>query len=258
MIASATGVAALALSAETTRISGEVDTLITPAPFTFGIWGVLLGIELFRIIFPRAFRCEGRDSRGKRTYGWDPTKPRRSLRTATILIGAWPYFFVLHPILTTFFPSVVILALALYFAARAKSLGPYARSAGPLSPLISWLTTATILNISVWLKGDYGWADSEVAAAFVLALIPIVAALGSYLSRDWLLALGLTWPLIGIIVSKQSVAAIVYLASIPVVTLLFWGRGSKYLLIPKNLSAAQKAQRVRVSAGLPPKPDATL
>lgn len=206
-----------------TENSNSVVTLITPANWAFAIWVPIFLILGVVAIFPQWIKFEGMSGEGIRTSEWvESPDTRYWLMVCFALLGSWGYIFNLRPVLGSYFPSVSNIGLALYTAIAAKGTNSYGRSAGPLSPLIGWLTCATAVNIAVWLKADFGLADSDFLAGVVLFAVGILACVACYLNHDWLYLLVILFTLVAIYARTGSAVPLVAAAFTVVGSVVAW------------------------------------
>lgn len=176
--------------------SDAVVTLITPVNEAFAIWALIFLILAAVTFVPQWIKFDGMIAGGIKTKMWlESDYTRYWLMLCFGLLGSWGYIFNLRPSLNSYFPSVCIIALALYTAILAKGTNSYSRSAGPLSLLIVWLSWATAVNIAVWLKADFGVEDNEWLAAGTMLALVAVTILACYFNKDWVFLLGTVYVL---------------------------------------------------------------
>jgi benzodiazapine receptor len=204
--------------------SGEVSdmypTLVTPAGFTFSIWGV---IYVFLLVFA-VYQAlpKNRDQ---------PFLGQIGLLFA--LSGLWniSWLFLWHYEMVTY-------SLVLMFALLATLIGVYLRlGVGraavslkemvlvhfPFSVYLGWISIATIANVSVALvaAGWDGWGIEPVTWAVIIICVALLLSLAMLATRkDIAYSFVVVWALVGIL-EKQSENQTIVLASEIGIVLLF-------------------------------------
>jgi benzodiazapine receptor len=204
--------------------SGEVSdmypTLITPAGFTFSIWGI---IYVFLLVFA-VYQAlpKNRDQ---------PFLGQIGLLFA--LSGLWniSWLFLWHYEMVTY-------SLVLMFALLATLIGVYLRlGVGraavslkemvlvhfPFSVYLGWISIATIANVSVALvaAGWDGWGIEPVTWAVIIICVALLLSLAMLATRkDIAYSFVVVWALVGIL-EKQSENQTIVLASEIGIVLLF-------------------------------------
>jgi benzodiazapine receptor len=204
--------------------SGEVSdmypTLITPAGFTFSIWGI---IYVFLLVFA-VYQAlpKNRDQ---------PFLGQIGLLFA--LSGLWniSWLFLWHYEMVTY-------SLVLMFALLTTLIGVYLRlGVGraavslkemvlvhfPFSVYLGWISIATIANVSVALvaAGWDGWGIEPVTWAVIIICVALLLSLAMLATRkDIAYSFVVVWALVGIL-EKQSENQTIVLASEIGIVLLF-------------------------------------
>jgi len=177
-------------------MSARHPTLLTPAGWAFGIWGVIFsGLTLYAIwqALPR--------QRGAPL----PAALNPPLTLAVLATTAWTLVFSYGHIVGSLLVMLTLLALLAVAYARARPLvqaGAAPAWATFFLPLfLGWIMLATVLNVIFGLRDGLGWQWSAGASeAGAYALLAVAAGLGAALAwraHDPLLPLPLAWGLLG-------------------------------------------------------------
>jgi len=158
------------------EVSGRYDTLLTPAGYAFGIWGLIyLGLIIFAIyqlldLFNKKF-----DNSYVLDIGW-------WFVVANLANAVWVVAFVHHQIGLS-----VIIMLVIFFSllkivlntnmerwdAPVKIIGFLW---WPISAYYGWINVALIVNLAAWLT-SIGWYGSPLSATVWAILMLFVAGL---------------------------------------------------------------------------------
>jgi len=204
--------------------SGEVSdlypTLITPAGFTFSIWGIIYMLLLVFIVYQAL--PKNRDQPFLRQIG-----------LLFALSGACniSWLFLWHY-------EIITYSLVLMFALLATLIGVYLRlGIGrvavslkemmfvhlPFSVYLGWISIATIANVSVALTaaGWDGWGIEPVTWAVVIICVALLLSLAMLAARkDIAFSFVVAWALIGILAKQGGNETIVLASEIGIVLLL--------------------------------------
>ncbi len=183
----------LPLNGQTTgEISNKLDVLITPAGFTFSIWSliyILCAIWIIRQI-----------PSGRRQLDFY-RKASPLFILSNLLNSAW--IFVWH--YEQFFASVIVMIallltlIALYITIKNEKHDLL--DILPFSIYLGWISVATIVNISYYLKyiGWGGFALSDTVWTIIMLFIAAALALYfRYKEADWFYPLVFIWAFFGI------------------------------------------------------------
>lgn len=198
----------------TAAVSDNNQTLITPAGYTFAIWGiiyVLLGVFVVYQALPRE-----RNSDYQRKIGW-------FFVLSSILNIAWIFVWQTENLVLS-----VLLIFALLFSliaiylrlnigrAKVKTSQRLAVHV-PFSVYLGWITIASIANVAVALT-SYNWdgfgVSYEVWAVIVVAVALVITLLMLVIRKDVAFALVTIWALIGIGASQSNNPNIVLVTEI--------------------------------------------
>jgi hypothetical protein len=184
-------------------ISDKYTTLVTPAGFTFAIWGIiytLLAVFTVYQLLPR-----NRDK---------PFLSQIGLLFALSSILNVSWLFLWHYDMITYslvlmlalLTSLILIYTRLDIGRAAVSLKERVCVHLPFSVYLGWISIATIANVSVALTAaewdGLGIADSTWAVAIIaVALVLTLAVLAT--RRDVAFSLVVVWALVGIL-SKQG------------------------------------------------------
>jgi hypothetical protein len=183
-------------------VSNQYPTLITPAGYAFSIWGIIyLSIIIYAIV-------QILPSQQKRQIYNQLTWP---LTATSMLTIAWLISFSFEYIALSvlIILGMLLTAIILFGKAKQAVLRDEARFwvAIPFALYIAWLSVATIVNTSVWLK-DMGWQGGSLGETpwtiGMLCVVLIVGIVISYTFRDIVYPLVISWAAIAIYVARQN------------------------------------------------------
>jgi hypothetical protein len=185
------------------EVSDMYPTLVTPAGFTFSIWGVIYTLLLLFTVYQ--LLPKNRD------------KP--FLQQVGVLFGLssvfnvcwlflWHYELVTYSLVLMFalLATLIWTYLRLGIGKTAVSLKEMALVHLPFSVYLGWISIATIANVSVALTavGWDGWGIPDATWAVLIICVALVLTLAMLATRkDLAFSLVVVWALVGIL-SKQS------------------------------------------------------
>ncbi len=206
------------------KTSGEVSdmfpTLITPAGFTFSIWGIIYTLLLIFIIYQALPRNSEQ-----------PFLRQISLLFALSGVLNIFWLFLWHYELITF-------SLPLMFALLGSLIAIYLRlNIGkgevplkerlcvhvPFSVYLGWITVASIANAAVALTAagwDGGGIEQTTWAVLVIAVALLITLIGVVTRKDAAYSLVIVWALIGITVKQIENQTIVLTAEAAIAVIL--------------------------------------
>ncbi|NLB38299.1 MAG: tryptophan-rich sensory protein [Clostridiales bacterium] len=177
-------------------VSDRYDTLITPAPFAFSIWGVLYVLLLATLLF--LLIRHKTESVGRVVDQISPL-----FWVSSVMNIAWIVAFSYEQIGLS---TVLILGLAVSLALinlRLKSASGMAARLGGLTFGLynGWLLIATFVNVAAWLV-KAGWDGFGLAPATWTLIILVLALVGTlviqFSLRNAALTLPIAWAYYGI------------------------------------------------------------
>jgi hypothetical protein len=192
-------------------------TAVSPAPFTFTIWLPIFLGSLALGVF-QALPSKRGDAR------LDAIAP--PLVSAFLLNGLTGFVAIgvsVLVIIALLAALVWTFTVMIRFETGDRKFNLFVRA--PILIFFSWISVATIVNISQWLV-SLGWSGFGVpAAAWAAGLILVAAGIGAGLVRRYqnitLYALVLVWAFVGIVAVKPS-SLPVLAASVIGTVLLIW------------------------------------
>jgi benzodiazapine receptor len=184
-------------------VSDMYPTLVTPAGFTFAIWGVIYTLLALFVVY-QAF----------------PTnRDKPFLSQVGLLFGLssvcnvcwlflWHYDLITYSLvlMLALLASLILIYRRLDIGRAAVSLKERALVHLPFSVYLGWISIATIANVSVALTavGWDGWGIPDATWAVVIIAVALVLTLAILATRkDVAFSLVVVWALVGIL-SKQS------------------------------------------------------
>jgi translocator protein len=193
-------------------VSDKYPTLVTPAGFTFAIWGVIYALLLLFVVYQ--VLPKNRDKPFLSRIG--VLFALSSLFNVCWLF-LWHYNLITYSLVLMFalLASLIWIYLRLDIGRRAVSLKEMAFVHLPFSVYLGWISIATIANVSVALTavGWDGWGIEASTWAVVIVCVALLLSLAMLASRrDIAFSFVVVWALIGIL-SKQGEQQSVVLAS---------------------------------------------
>ncbi len=217
---------ALPLGGQTApEISAKYPTLFTPAGFTFSIWSVIY-LSLLGFVIYQALPVQRTSPVIARLDGW--FKVNCLLNAAWIFV--WHYDMLLLSLVCMFGILTTLLVIYRMLATTRKDVRWEKRIliALPFSLYLSWITVATIANISLVQVGQgwEAWLLSEVTWTWVkLALAGAVCAGVVLWRHDVAFALVFVWAAYGIYANQGESPAVagaaITLAGVGLLLVLF-------------------------------------
>ncbi|OSX55464.1 TspO/MBR family protein [Anoxybacillus ayderensis] len=194
----------LPLNGQTTgEISRKADVLFTPAGYVFSIWGFIY--VLLAIWILRQFPSSRRDLPIYR-QAFVPFVVSCILNALWIVVWHYEYFF---------FSVIVMLSLLLtliWLYKAVKRTNPRFFDLFPFSVYLSWISVATIANISFVLKYN-GWNGFGLSDAFWAIILLFLASALAFVftsqQNDYIYPLVFVWAFVGIGVKNQGTASLV-------------------------------------------------
>lgn len=207
----------------TSEISDANYTLVTPAGFTFTIWGVIYALLGLFVIYQALPGERTKSFQGK--VGW--------LFVASSILNilwlfAWQYEVLVASvaIMALLLASLIAIYVRLDIGRVKVTWAEVVAVHLPFSVYLGWITIATIANISAALV-SIGWdgfgVSPETWAIVVILMATAIAALMAIRRRDIAYELVIIWAFYGIAVEHSSEAVIpglLFVCAIVVVAVL--------------------------------------
>lgn len=185
---------------QTGDISKRYENLFTPAPFTFGIWGVIyLLLTGFVLYQAGAFKkADEREKLVSRIGGWFAASSVLNI----LWLVTWHYNMILLSTLMIFGLLVALIVLVKRVRNERPGTFGFAFGQAPFSLYFGWVTVAAVANVCVLLvKGGFSGfgLSNELWTIIVLLLGALI--LGAVITRekDWVYGLAAVWAYIGIL-----------------------------------------------------------
>ena len=177
-------------------VSAKYPTLLTPAGYAFGIWGVIfIGLTVYAVwqLLPAQRALSLPDALAK------------PLALANVATGTWVVLFAYELVLPSVAVMLVILGtlIVAYGRARRRVLAGAAPAWAslPLALFLGWISVASVINLTIGLQ-QLGWRPAEgVAVVLALGLLLVVVVLALAISRvfqEWAFPLVVAWALAAI------------------------------------------------------------
>lgn len=207
----------------TADVSYQFLTLVTPAAYTFSIWG-LIYLGLIGFVAYQAMP-EERANPFARRIGYlfvlhCITNSLWLLFWHQLALG-WSLVAIVGMLLT-----LLGIWLRLHGTRAPRSSGDTWLIFVPFSVYFAWITVATIVNAAVLLS-SWGWDGWGIApttwAVVLLAVAVVIAGVLSTIRRDWAFGLVFVWASLGIAAAQPSVAWAARLAAVAVALIVAAG-----------------------------------
>jgi len=202
------------------QVSDLYPTLVTPAGFTFSIWGVIYALLLLFTVYQAL--PGNRDK---------PFLSRIGLffaLSSVCNIGwlfLWHHDFVTYSLVLMFalLASLILVYLRLDIGRAAVSVKEMAFVHLPFSVYLGWISIATIANVSVALTAVSwdGWGIEPSAWAVAIICVALLLSFAMLaLRKDVAFCLVVVWALVGILAKQSAHESIVLASQIGIVLLL--------------------------------------
>jgi hypothetical protein len=207
----------------TASVSNANLTLITPAGYTFAIWGViyiLLGAFVIYQALP-----EKRARPFQERIGWLFVA---SSALNILWLFAWQYeaLTVSVALMILLLASLILIYLRLNIGRVKARVGERLAVHLPFSVYLGWITIATIADISatlVSLNWDGFGLDPEIWAVLIVLVATVIASLVAFTRRDIAYELVIVWAFLGIAANQSphpTIVALLYACAIVVAAVL--------------------------------------
>ena len=201
-------------------VSNMYPTLITPAGFTFAIWGVIYFLLLLFAVYQ--LLPKNRDQPFLSQVGL------LFALSSTFNISwlfLWHYNYITYSLVLMFalLASLILIYLRLGIGKTAVSLREMAFVNLPFSVYLGWISIATIANVSVALTaaGWDGWGIEPSTWAVVIICVALLLSLAVLATRkDLAYSFVIAWALLGILSNQSGHESIVLSSEIGIVLLL--------------------------------------
>lgn len=191
----------------TGEISALYPNLFTPAPYTFGIWGVIYVLLALFVLYQFGLFGSKRDShRAALLRDIGLLFALSSVANALWLV-AWHYGQIATSVLLMLFLLITLIAINTRLRGREKNFKEWFFVRLPFSIYFGWITVATIANITtllVALEWDGFGLSDQVWTVIVLALGTLIAATVTIKQQSIAYALAVIWAYVGILVQHLS------------------------------------------------------
>jgi translocator protein len=212
---------ALPIGGRTTgEVSARFPTLVTPAGYAFGIWGLIYaGLVAFAV-----FQARRTERRNPRLHGADPWFLASCAFNAAWLV-AWHHLRMVESVIVML---GLLVSLIMVYVRLGVGRVPVSRAEQlavrwPFSLYLGWITVATAANVAIALRaaGWGGWGIPFTTWA-VLVLVAL-AAIGLAIlksRRDPVFALVLAWAAAAIAVAHWPVRTVAVTALVVAIVML--------------------------------------
>jgi hypothetical protein len=196
----------------TAEVSDANPTLVTPAGYTFSIWGVIYILLAVFVIYQAVVRSRPGASRDR--IGWLFVM---SSAFNILWLFAWQYEILVVSVIIMFLLLATLIAIYLRLGIGVRRVEPAERLAVhlPFSVYLGWITIATIANVAatlVSLNWDGFGIAPEIWAIAIIIVAFLIAALNAYSRRDVAYGAVIVWALVGIAVNQSAEPIIVAVA----------------------------------------------
>lgn len=201
-------------------VSDMYSTLITPAGFTFAIWGVIYTLLLLFTVYQLLPR--NRDKPFLQQIG---LLFALSSACNVCWLFLWHYDYITYSLvlMLALLASLILIYLRLGIGKTAVSVKEMAFVHLPFSVYLGWISIATIANVSVALTatGWDAWGIEPSAWAVVIICVALLLSLSVLVTRkDIAYSFVVVWALVGIMAKQSAYESIVFASQIGIVLLL--------------------------------------
>lgn len=201
-------------------VSDMYPTLITPAGFTFAIWGIIYILLLLFTVYQ--LLPKNRDKPFLQQIGL--FFALSSVFNISWLF-LWHYDYVTYSLvlMAALLASLILVYLRLGIGKTTVSLKEMAFVQLPFSVYLGWISIATIANVSVALTavGWDGWGIEASAWAVAIICVALLLSLAVLVTRkDVAYCFVVVWALLGILIKQSEQESIVLASEIGIVLLL--------------------------------------
>jgi benzodiazapine receptor len=201
-------------------VSNMYPTLVTPAGFTFAIWGIIYALLMLFVVYQALPR--NRDDLFLNKIG---VLFALSSVFNICWLFLWHYNLITYSLILMFalLVSLILVYLRLDIGKAAVSLREMALVQLPFSVYLGWISIATIANVSVVLTA-VGWDGFGVdATTWAVAIICVTLLLSFAMlaaRKDIAFCFVVVWALIGILVKQSENESIILTSEIGIVLIL--------------------------------------
>ncbi|MDH5482161.1 MAG: hypothetical protein OEY22_04685 [Candidatus Bathyarchaeota archaeon] len=198
----------------TADVSGLYPTLITPAGFTFSIWGVIYVLLLVFVVFQLLPQHRKDAFHGQIGYLFSLSSV---FNIVWLFLWQYDYITVSVALMFALLASLIAIYLRLQIGKSKASLREKLCVHLPFSVYLGWITIASIANVAtalVSMNWD-GFGISEATWAVLVIAIALIVTLALLATRrDIAYGLVITWALAGIIANQSENPDIITIAEV--------------------------------------------
>ena len=201
-------------------VSDMYPTLITPAGFTFAIWGVIYALLLLFVVYQALPRNRDKPFLSKIGLFFG-----LSSVCNVCWLFLWHYDLIAYSLvlMLALLASVILVYLRLDIGRAAVSVKEMVFVHLPFSVYLGWISIATIANVSVALTaaGWNGWGIEASAWAVAIICVALLLSFAMLATRkDIVFCLVVVWALAGILVNQSEHESVVLASEVGIVLLL--------------------------------------
>jgi hypothetical protein len=189
---------------DTAQISNANPTLITPAGYTFSIWGIIYLLLGIFVVYQALPSQKGSDFQRKVSWLFVLSS---IFNIAWIFCWQYQYFEASIVVIALLLVSLIAIYLRLNIGRSSAKLHERIAVQLPFSVYLGWITIATIADVSVTLV-SLKWGGFGIAAgtwAFLIVVIALLLSLTVIATRkDIGYSLVIIWAFIGITVNQMG------------------------------------------------------
>lgn len=194
---------------DTAQVSAAYSTLVTPAGFTFSIWGVIYVLLFVFVVFQLLPRHRQDAFNSQVSYLFILSS---IFNIAWLFLWQYDYIAASVPVILALLASLIAIYLRLHIGRSQVSLKEKLSVHLPFSVYLGWITIASIADAAAALVSANwnGFGVSPTAWALVvivLALMITLTVLGT--RRDIAYGLVVVWALVGIAANQGGTPEIV-------------------------------------------------
>jgi hypothetical protein len=188
---------------DTAQVSDKNFTLITPAGYTFAIWGIIYTLLGLFVIYQALPSDKGKT---EEKVGWFFILSSVA-NICWLFLWQFEYLTISVVFMFLLFASLLTAYLKLGINKSPVSWRKRIAVHAPFSVYFGWITIASIANIAAALV-SVGWdrfgVSAEIWGILVIIVALLISTLVVFTRRDWAYGLVIVWALIGISANQSG------------------------------------------------------
>jgi hypothetical protein len=201
------------LTDNTISQNGERNqTLVEPAVFTFAIWGVIFLTQLLYMVY-QALPSQRSNPYARRVGWWIVANAViGGISLLTVGMAAWIGYLTLVAVLFT----LIVINVRLGSGTHLPRKGDFWFIIVPYSIYFGWISVATIVTTSEFLKYTFNWDGGGFEPRFwAVLMLSVAAGLGLvmiFIRKNITYGVVIAWALIGVFFGQPDTMLVMYAA----------------------------------------------